>query len=406
MGLKFFLRKNWFSLLIFVLSITAYLLTAFFLKELIPEPYLFFLFTGILLILLFPFKNYLISHQFLGLNWEYLADSEFHHFEFLAKHFTLKDLIEIITPELMLWLKISEARLFLLNPDRLTFTMYFYAREKIESKQLISKKRIGHILKIIKKYNIIFYSDPDLPEEEKKIMKTFKVFIVVPFYHLKRLMGFIVFHDDTSNRYAGRALELYATKAAYLIHYEIIKKRMQNIKEYEEEIKSAEKIRRSLQSFSPPLIPNFIFHYNQIAPTSLIEFFNVRNVFYIVIISTAKIDGISTMILFGKLGALFAFYRLNREKFNPKNILQFLYQKDTFTQDNYPLEILVLQLNPPRNAIQLYYNENKNYFLKKGKTKFLRLVNESVIAIDENEIYEIYFRENYLFSISYRRGEI
>jgi hypothetical protein len=403
MVLNSFIKKNWLTIVIAFFSIIIYLIFHFFLILFIDREILIILFIMILLFILFPLKDYLISQQFIFPNWDYLIHSEFHHFEFLAKFFSLKDLIYQITPELMIWLKIPEARLFILNQDKKSYTMYSYYKGKIDNIQIIPKRRIYHLTKMLKKYHhIIRKDDPLLTQEEKSILEKFNIHIIAPFYHLNRLMGFINFHHSTENKFVNRALELYAIKSAFLIHDDILRKRIQNIAKYEEEIKIAEKIRQMLQSYTPPDIPNYIIRLEPIQSASLIEFYEYNNKYYIIILSTPKVNGISAMILSGELGCLFAYLQFHKENFNVIDLMNFLNRKKDLYHEDYPIESMIIEIEKGKNYLYTYIENNQHYYLKKEKNKYYRIQHYGKIYLNHSEIYELYYRNFYLFSIEYK----
>ncbi|MDW7976372.1 MAG: hypothetical protein RMI35_07430 [Leptospiraceae bacterium] len=399
----YFLKRNKVSFLILVLILILYLFFHFVLTHFIQREILFVLFSGVVLFLLFTIKDYVSSYHFVGFNWDDLMGSEFHHFEFLSGNFSLKDVIEKITPELMIWLKIPEARLFILNPDRKSFTMYLYHKGKIENVHLIPKRRIFYITKFARRYQeIIHLNITLLREEEIRLLKKFNVYIVVPFFHFNKFMGFISFHHPTRNPHANKALELYATKVALLIHYEILKARMQNITQYEEEIKVAEKVRKMLQTYQLPNIPHFEFYTSNIYPACIMEGVQIESDYYLILLSTPKVDGVSAMILSGKLGYLYAYIQQNREALNPKNILQFLSEKNELDNDNYPIEALILKFSYQKDYILPYCKDNRSYYFRKSKNKLYRITNEEKIFLEKNVIYELFYKTHYLLGIEFK----
>lgn len=402
MNLKYFLQKKWIPIFITSFIIILYLIFHFIVVNFLERELTTLIFILILILVLFPLREFLTSFTLLDFNWDYLMDSEFHHFEFLAKFFTLENLIYRITPELMVWLKINECRLFILNSDKKNYIMYLYNRGKIENIHIIPKKKIFYLTKTIKKYhNIITRNDPFLLEEEKKMLEKFNTYIVVPFYHLSRLMGFISFHNPTENRFAIRALELYATKAAFLIHDEILKKRIQNITKFEEEIKISEKIRNMLQSYTPPNVPNYNIQIPKIQSASIIEFANFNQVYYGIILSIPKVNGISGMILSGKLGYIFAYFQHHKNSFKISKFLEFLKTHKEFTIENYPVEILILEFDPEKNYVILYC-ENPEHYNIKYKNKIVKFSYYYRLYVQPDENYSVFYKEFLLMNFSYQ----
>lgn len=172
--MNYIIRKYWIDLFITSLVIVNYFVFHFFAPFFLDREIRIILFIFVLIIILFPLREFLVSNIFIDFNWDYLLDSEFHHFEFLARFFSLENLIYKITPELMIWLKVNECRLFILNSDKKSFIMYLYHKGKIENVQVIQKKRMFYITKFIRKYyNIIYKENLSLEAEEKRILDKF-----------------------------------------------------------------------------------------------------------------------------------------------------------------------------------------------------------------------------------------
>ncbi len=398
---KIFLQKNWLTLIITLSIIGFYLIFHFVIIKIFgDQPIITILFILLILLILFPVKDFLKKQQFSLLNWDYIQESEIHHIEFLSEFFTLEDIIYKVTPELMLWLRIEEARMFILNPDKKNFTMFYFNKGKIQNIHLILKTRLFYILKILKKYHKVLKYD-DLDINEKKIMKKFNIFLVVPFFHLNRLMGFISFHQPVVNPYAEKALELYAIKFAFLIHDEILKKRIQNITKYEEEIRIAKKIHNMLQNFNPPKIPQIEIQISNFESSSIIEFFQVNGSYYIIILSTPSLSGISGMILSGKLGHLFAYLQEAKDEFKISGLLNELKNDGIIYHENYPVEILVIQILPQTKSM-ITYTQSSGYLLQSEKSKILRVIDKNQITLESNKNYSIVYRKNVVLEISFK----
>ncbi len=398
----YFIRKYWVNLLITFLVIINYLIFYYFASFFLEKEIRIIAFVVVLVIILFPLREFLVSNIFIDFNWDYLLDSEFHHFEFLARFFTLENFIYKITPELMIWLKVNECRLFILNTDKKSFIMYLYYKGKIQNIQIIQKKRIFYLMKLLRKnYSIIHNETLPLEIEEKKILQKFSVYAIVPFYHLNRLMGFISFHNPIQNQYANRALEVFAAKAAFLIHDEILKKRIQNISKFEEEIKIAEKVKEMLQSQIPPYIPNFDIKLKKILTATLIEFFRDQKIVYCIIISIPKMNGIAGMILAGKLGYIFAYLNDHKENFKINDFLKKIKEQKEFEIENYPIEILILEIHPEKEYVTIYCDTPKHYLIK-SKGKIIPLNYYLRLFLQPKETYSFFYLENELFNIVYR----
>ncbi len=402
MSLIEFIKRHIITIFITIFIIILYLIFHFFLSLFIERNILIIIFISLLLFILFPIKEYLVNQQFISPNWDYLIHSEFHHFEFLAKFFSLRDMIYQITPELMAWLKIPESRLIILNPDKKTFTMYLIEKGKVKNTQIIQKKRIQNLLKLIKRYQkIIYKNDNTLSSDIKNILQKLSIHIIVPFYHLNRLMGFIAFLNPTTNKHASRAFELYAIKAALLIHDEILKRRIQNITKYEEEIKISEKIRQMLQTYTPPEIPNFKITIHKINSATIIEYFYCKSKCYIIFLSIPRVNGISALILSGKLGYLYAYLQDHKEDFNVKNLLEFLYFEKEYYLENYPIQILILELETKENYIKSYIDNYQQYFITINEEKPYKIFNNMTFYLQNNDICKVYYKEQFLLQIKF-----
>ncbi|KAB2931021.1 MAG: GAF domain-containing protein [Leptonema illini] len=347
-SLRRFLYRRWSSFLAGMLIIAGYtyLQSAIFLVG-YEQELATVIFVVLAVVILIPVRDYLLEPFLTFPSWETLIETQQHHLEFLARPFTLQTLLNQIMPDLMIWLRIPDARLFILQQERRFFDMHVYRRGALKGSRRITRKNVIPITRMFRQFGrVARREDPTVPEHVEKIMAAYRIAIAVPFIHRGRLLGMLIFHHPTQNRHAERGLELFAAKAAITIHDHILKSRMQNIAEYDEELRIATKIRQMLQMQEAPEVPGWVLKTGRIRSATLIEYFHTNDRQYAVLLSTKAAGGVQAMILSGALGYLFATVRIKGPSLRLSSLLRRMQQ---YTQENDltgKLEILVVGLRP------------------------------------------------------------
>jgi hypothetical protein len=345
MTLRRFLYRRWSSFLSGMLIIAGYtyLQSVDFLVE-YEQEFVTILFVVIAVVILIPVRDYLLEPFLNFPSWETLIETQRHHLEFLARPFTLNTLLHRIMPDLMIWLRVPHARLFILQQDRRFIDMHVYHRAVLKGTRRIARKNIIPITRMFRQYGrIVRREDRSVPEHVQKIMEAYRIAIAVPIIHRGRLLGMLTFRHPTQNRHAERGLELFAAKAAITIHDHILKSRMQNIAEYDEELRIAAKIRQMLQMQEAPEIPGWSIKTGSIRSATLIEYFRTGDRHYAVLLSTKSAGGVQAMILSGALGYLFAMVRISGASLSFSSLLRRMQRYIQENDLNGKLEVLVVR---------------------------------------------------------------
>ena len=323
------------------------------------------LFIIVAVVVLIPVRDYLLKPFLLFPSWEALVETQYHHLEFLARPFTLHALLHQIVPNLLVWLRIPDARLLILQQERRYYDMYVYRQAALKGSRPIARKNIAPINGRFRQFGrIAFREDTTIPMYIENYMQKYRVAIAVPFLHRGRLLGMLLFHQPTANKHVERGLELFAAKATITIHDHILKSRMQNIAQYDEELRIATKIRQMLQMQETPQIEGWSLRSGKIRSATLIEYFKTTDRQYAVLLSTKAAGGVQAMILSGALGYLFAMTRIKGNGFRLYSLIRRLQNYLQINDLEGKLEILVLGLRPTANNATLAIigksTQNKN----------------------------------------------
>ncbi|MBW7859006.1 MAG: hypothetical protein H3C43_12105, partial [Leptonema sp. (in: Bacteria)] len=337
--------------------------------------------------------------------WQLLIEAERHHLEFLARPFTLHTLLYRIVPDLMIWLRIPDSQLLILNQERRYFDMHVYRQGQLWRSRRVTRKNIIPMTRMLRQFGAIAKRDDiNLPADIATAMEKYQISIGIPFIHRGRLLGMLLFKRPTSTRYSDRALELFAVKAAITIHDHILKSRMRNIAEYDEELRVATKIRQMLQMDEVPKPTGWQIKPGQIRSATLVEYFPVKNDTtvslpehqFVVFLSTKAAGGVQAMILSGALGYLFAQVRLR----GPSIRLSTLIRKMTqYVQENDlegKLEIMIHRFRVNHSDLDVWIS-GKSY----------RIFNSEIgeLSLGQGR-HHLYCKENIAFSIYYQEEEI
>lgn len=101
------------------------------------------IFVVLAVVILIPVRDYLLEPFLTFPSWETLIETQQHHLEFLARPFTLQTLLNQIMPDLMIWLRIPDARLFILQQERRFFDMHVYRRGALKGSRRITRKTLS-----------------------------------------------------------------------------------------------------------------------------------------------------------------------------------------------------------------------------------------------------------------------
>lgn len=396
-----FLYRRWSSFLAGLLIIAgySYLQSSVHLPE-YGQELATIIFIILAVLVLIPVRDYLLEPFLTFPSWETLVDTQQHHLEFLARPFTLQILLNRVVPDLMIWLKIPDARLFILQQERRYFDMHVYRRGQLKGSRRIARKNIIPVTRMFRQFGrVARFDDPALPERVREIMQSYRIEVAVPFIHRGRLLGMLIFQHPVQNRYADRGLDLFAAKAAITIHDHILKSRMQNIAEYDEELRIAKKVRQMLQMQEAPDVPGWDISTGRIRSATLIEFFRTNDRQYAVLLSTKAAGGVQAMILSGALGYLFAMIRIK----GPELRLAALVRRiDQYVQENDlqdKLEILVIGIRFRSRQITMV-NMGKSYRLWKDGDEIPLPPERMLLRCPPGAKFSLHYQEEEILSFS------
>lgn len=363
------------------------------------------LFVIVAVVILIPVRDYLIEPFFSFPPWQLLIEAERHHLEFLAKPFTLHTLLYRIVPDLMIWLRIPDSQLLILNQERRYFDMHVYRKGQLWRSRRVTRKNIIPMTRIFRKFGMIAKrEDTNLPADITKTMEAYQISIGIPFIHRGRLLGMLLFKRPSATRHSDRALELFAAKAAITIHDHILKSRMRNIAEYDEELRVASKIRQMLQMDEVPQPNGWIIRPGQIRSATLVEYFPVKSATsitstehqFVVFLSTKAAGGVQAMILSGALGYLFATVKLRGATIRLTTLIRRMTQ---YVQENDlegKLEIMICRFRIKQPDLDIWVN-GKSY----------RIFNSEIgeLSISQGR-HHLHCKSKINFSIYYQEEEI
>ncbi|MCB1138633.1 MAG: hypothetical protein KDK23_07750 [Leptospiraceae bacterium] len=304
------------------------------------------LFIVLSVLILFPAREYFLRRIFKRQDWETLIDEDIHHLDFLARQFSVDSLLHQIIPDLLFWLRVSSARIALLSEDRRSYRFHIYKNGKIIKGNAIYYQKTEELKREFKAYRkIACIDDEDLPEGLKDIMQQNRVAWIIPFIFRTRLLGFLFLMEPPRNRYADRALQLFAGKAAVSIQNHILSSKIIDAGEFEKELQSAEKIHSLMKNSRVPAYPGFQLQPHQDASGSSVqEFFTVDDGLFLVIFATQRGGGVSGLLLSGLLGHLYSLVHVERD-LSIHRILGHMRKENSLLRMEPGVEMLIAQFH-------------------------------------------------------------
>lgn len=305
------------------------------------------LFIVLSVIILFPAREYLLRHLFQRQDWETLIDEDIHHLDFLARQFSVDSLLHQIIPDLLFWLRVGSARIAILSEDRRSYRFHIYKNGRIIKGNAIYYQKTEELKREFKAYRrIARIDDEDLPEGLKEVMQQNRVAWIVPFIFRTRLLGFLFLMEPPRNKFADRALQLFAGKAAVSIQNHILSSKIIDAGEFERELQSAEKVHSLMKNSRVPHFPGFQLQPRQDASGSSVqEFFTVDEGLFLVIFATLRGGGVSGLLLSGLLGHLYSLIHLERE-LSIHRILGHMRKDNSLLRMEPGVEMLIAQFHP------------------------------------------------------------
>ena len=273
------------------------------------------LFIVLSVLILFPARASLLRHLFRRQDWETLVDEDIHHLDFLARQFSVDSLLHQIIPDLLFWLRVTSARIAILSEDRKSYRFHIYKNGRIIKGNAIYYQKTEDLKREFKGFRkIARIDDEEVPESLKEIMQQNRVAWIVPFIFRTRLLGFLFLMDPPRNKFADRALQLFAGKAAVSIQNHILSSKIIDAGEFEKELQSAEKVHSLMKNSRVPTFPGFqLLPHEDDSGSSVQEFFTMGETLFLVIFATSRGGGVSGLLLSGLLGHLYSLVHLESD---------------------------------------------------------------------------------------------
>ena len=304
------------------------------------------LFIILSVLILFPARESLLRHLFRRQDWETLVDEDIHHLDFLARQFSVDSLLHQIIPDLLFWLRVSSARIALLSEDRKNYRFHIYKNGKIIKGNAIYYQKTEELKREFKAYRkIARIDDEEAPESLREIMQQNRVAWIVPFIFRTRLLGFLFLMEPPRNKFADRALQLFAGKAAVSIQNHILSSKIIDAGEFEKELQSAEKVHSLMKNSRVPSFPGFqIQPHEDDSGSSVQEFFTVNDSLFLVIFATSRGGGVSGLVLSGLLGHLYSLVHIESD-LSIHRILGHMRKENSLLRTEPGVEMLIAQFH-------------------------------------------------------------
>ena len=269
---------------------------------------LLFLLSSVLF--LFPARDRL--HKILFGKNESALFGDAHHLDFIARQFTVESLTMEVFPSLMQWMGVRAAKLAIAEGGHSHYVYYVYS----EGQPVRTRQSYYHSLE-----ELLLYAKqerrplaPELPVPEgiRKLLTRIRAAYFLPIFYRNRMVGFLILHDPPDNKYADRALETFAGKAAASIQNSLLSSRFMDATAMDREFLVAEKIRKFLQRTEIPQIPGFkIEAFTGERAPIVIEFLRApdrSDVWFAVLFAADRLNGSTAILLSSRLGSLYSLY--------------------------------------------------------------------------------------------------
>jgi hypothetical protein len=314
---------------------------------------LLFIITSVLI--LFPARDRMLSWLMQESEYQSLFGKDVHHIDVIGKHFTMNSLIEEIFPDLLRWLNVSSGKLAILDPERKSYTFYIYGHGRLLKKDAQYHNSIDEIEKeLLTRREAIYQDLPGTTPHFREVMVRFRAVLIQPIFYRKRLVGFLILHEYPRHKYERRALDLFADKAGVSIHGHILSSRIVDTGKYEQEFRTADRIRQFLQNTEIPEIPGYQVKSLKAAKAlTLIEFFSsTPDKRFLVIVYSPKISSAAGLILSGILGHLYSYIHLE-ENIVLHKLIGHLRKDTALHRSEYRMDIFVAKLNERTGAMSV-----------------------------------------------------
>ena len=310
--------------------------------------------------LLFPAREFIYRQILNREDYDRIFGLDQHHIDFIARQFTMKSMIYEIFPRMMTWLRVESGRISVMDPARRQFHFYILRRGKVLERSVSYNRSFDELIDYLRgKKRPLFIYQPDLPEPVREFMERFRVYMLVPFLYRRRPMGFLILHREPGHRYANRALDIFARKAAVSIHNESLSVRASEVRFFKQEISTARRVQKLLQAGNTMKCgPWFLKVVRNRRLPAIVEYIRGDNgKEYAAIAATRGYQGAAGIVLAGVVGRLYSLRMLDR----PADIHEILFclKKDQdATPPEFRPDILVIELSPGEQEAVIHGDAN------------------------------------------------
>jgi hypothetical protein len=258
---------------------------------------------------LFPARDYLERRLF-GRNYAAIFGGS-HHLDFMATRFTEDSIIHEVFPELMQWMGVRAAKLAIPDSSRRHFTYHIYS----EGTKLRTRVSYYHsmepLIRYAKQKRESLAPESAMPEEIRRILVRIHAALFFPICYRNKMVAFLILHNAPENKYAERALDTFAGKAAASIQNALLSARFMDATAIQREFMVADKIRRFLSRMDVPAIPGVsIESFSNEGMAVVVEFFpGEKQSWFAVMMGTDRLNGSSAIVLSSMLGSLYSLVR-------------------------------------------------------------------------------------------------
>ncbi len=399
--------QSWFSSLIFGIFVVG---VYYAIRALVPETLALYdqavtlLFIVVSALILFPARERIMARVLRRGEYFRFFGKDFHHLDFIARQFSVEDLVEEIFPTFMDWLGVRHARMAVLDPGRRSYRFHVYRNGRLLKSRFLYDRVNEELTRALKSRRATVYvTDPALSPALRQRMEDLGAIAVHPFLFRMRLLGFLVLHEPPRNKHADRALEFFGDKAGVSIQNHIYSYRVIDSRLYDLELSQAHKVQNILHNAAPPRIPGIeIRRQPQLRDfTSVIEFFQTLDGrCFIVVMSSERFTGAAGVVLYGIVGHLYSF--IHREtNITLHRVLAHLKKHLAMRTEEYRVEVFAAEILP-RDFTLVALIEGATYAIRDVANPSRPIASpgwRNFIELKPGAAIRIYYRERPLLDI-------
>ncbi len=398
-------QKGWvFSLLFGIIIVSVFYSLRWLVPATLPRhnEILTLVFIILSVLILFPARELILRRVLMRSEYASLFGQDFHHLDFIARQFTMDALVDEIYPELMSWLEVRTGRLAVLGSDRQHFQFFVYRNGQVSRGRFTGSPPDEDLVRVLKFKHAPLDHREDQGTEARELLAKYRATIIQPFFYRRRLLGYLILGEIPRTRFARRALNMFARKAAISIQNHILSAKIIDSHPFEYELRNARKVRNLLQSAPIPQIPGYALKLLRDPDMpSVLEFFRGREVWYLAALCSSRQNSAAGLIMSGILGRLYS--TMHREKnISLHRLLNELRKDPELAFSAYPFQILLGELRPDSNSLVLMV-DGKDYHIAHPARPGRSLVSvgwRNFLELAENETIRISFQDDPLLDVT------